>query len=190
MPAEIDAILEDAFERYDEERPNLPAEPNLGGRLMVRLAALTASFYEALVAHGHAPSEARRLTAQVTGHVYRRMTAAPTVAARLVRRGPAGRVALGLDLMRVFPFGPPAYDMRDVAEPGTVGVDVRRCPTADYFRSRDLGELCVESWCNLDFELARSWGAELHRSTTLAGGGERCDFRFRVDGATRDAHGM
>ncbi len=179
-PGELDAVLDDAFERYDRERTDLPAEPNVGGRLMVRLAALTASFYAALVARGRAPDEARRLTSLVTAYVYRGMTAVPTAAAKLLRRGPARRVALGLDLMRVFPFGPPAYDMRDVQETGAVGLDVWRCPTADYFRARGLGELCVDSWCKLDYELARAWGAELHRSATLAAGAERCDFRFQV----------
>jgi hypothetical protein len=28
--------------------------------------------------------------------------------------------------------------------------------------------------------LARDWGAELERTGTIAGGGERCDFRWRV----------
>jgi hypothetical protein len=71
--------------------------------------------------------------------------------------------------------------MRDVDEGlGVVGLDVRRCSMAEYFRTQGLVHLCVETFCALDFELARSWGARLERTTTLAGGGERCDFRFQV----------
>ncbi|MCB9796488.1 MAG: L-2-amino-thiazoline-4-carboxylic acid hydrolase [Alphaproteobacteria bacterium] len=83
--------------------------------------------------------------------------------------------------MRRFSMGPPAFDIRDVPTTSEqVGVDVLRCPAADYIRARDLGELCAQTWCALDFELAERRGAQLKRSSTLAEGGERCDFRFLI----------
>ena len=58
--------------------------------------------------------------------------------------------------------------------------DMVRCPVAEYFRSHDLADLCVQTWCNLDFPLATQWGgATLERTETLAGGGRRCDFRWK-----------
>jgi len=41
--------------------------------------------------------------------------------------------------------------------------------------------LCVDAWCNLDVPLAEKWGSRLERSTTLAEGAERCDFRWRLN---------
>ena len=57
-----------------------------------------------------------------------------------------------------------------------------RCPVADYLTSNGAGDLCVGTWCNLDYPLARMWGGELERHGTLAGGAKRCDFRFRAPG--------
>jgi ubiquinone biosynthesis protein len=61
-----------------------------------------------------------------------------------------------------------------------VAFDVRRCPVAEHFRAEGLSQLCVESWCNLDYAVAEKWGARLERTTTLAEGAERCDFRWCV----------
>lgn len=178
---QIDAAFEDALRGYRMAPVRMPLEPSAAGRLTVRLAALTASFYKTLLHREFPPAEARRLTALVTGYVYERITAIPTAASHLLRSGTAERVSLTLQLMRTFGFGPPAFDMRDVEEPGTIGFDVRRCPIADYFQDQELEELCVESWCNLDYEMAQRWGAKLDRTTTLARGADHCDFRFRVE---------
>jgi hypothetical protein len=41
-------------------------------------------------------------------------------------------------------------------------------------------DLCIETWCNLDFPLAEMWGGRLERTQTLAAGCEHCDFRFKA----------
>jgi ubiquinone biosynthesis protein len=148
---------------------------------MVHLAALTIGLYRALLGRGIAEAEARSLTAGVTSRVYEKMAALPTALSRVGARSPHDRVKRATDLFRRFPFSAPSYDMVDV-EGGSdvVAFDVRRCPVAEHFRAQGLGELCVESWCNLDFPLAEKWGARLERSQTIAGGSTHCDFRWRV----------
>jgi ubiquinone biosynthesis protein len=70
--------------------------------------------------------------------------------------------------------------MEDVAACAeVVAFDVHRCPVADYFRREGRAPLCVPTFCDLDFPLARVWGAVLERTGTLAGGAPRCDFRWR-----------
>ncbi|MFQ5740811.1 MAG: L-2-amino-thiazoline-4-carboxylic acid hydrolase, partial [Acidobacteriota bacterium] len=54
--------------------------------------------------------------------------------------------------------------------------DMRRCPVAEYFRSSGAADLCVGSWCNLDYGLAEMWGGWLERTGTLAGGDDCCRF--------------
>ena len=61
----------------------------------------------------------------------------------------------------------------------TFTFDVYRCPTADYFASQGLSELCVSAFCNLDYPLADKWGVTLERPLTPAGGATHCDFRFQ-----------
>ena len=178
---EVDHLVEEVFRRAD--RAGSPAQKGVGGRLMVRLTALTVSMFEVFLEGGHSEAEAMRRTRLVTAVAYERMTSVPTTAAWLLRRSSDRRVAMLLGWMRRFPFGPPAYEMRDVpTSPGVVGLDVLRCPTAAFMSERGLGEVCVQTWCALDYELAERLGVKLERSATLAEGAARCDFRFRTAG--------
>lgn len=178
---EIKALLADAFARYEALRPDLPDEPSAGGRFMVHLAALTIGLFRALGARGLSEDEARALTADVTSRAYAKMAAVPTLLSSIGSRSRRDRVRRATDLFRKFPFSAPSYQMEDVAAgDDVVAFDVRRCPVAEYFRAQGLSGLCIKAWCDLDFALAESWGARLERTTTLADGGDRCDFRWRV----------
>ena len=180
--AETRAVVNDAFADYERTRESLPPEEQVGPRLMVHLAALTAGFYRALVSRGLEPAGARRRTGRVTAAVYERMGEVPWALSRLGGKEPRVRLEVATDLFRRFPFSAPGYEMVDVpAGADVVAFDVRRCPVAEHLRGEGLGELCLETWCNLDFALAERWGSRLERSETLAEGADRCDFRWRVE---------
>lgn len=179
--ATIRALVRDAFADYEGQRPSLPREPSTGGRLMVELAALTIGLYRALKRRGVPAEEAERLTAAVTTRIYAKMAVLPTALSRLGSRSRRARLQRATDLFRRFPFSAPSYEMVDVAaDADVVAFDVRRCPVAEYFAAQGLAELCVQSWCNLDFALARKWDARLERPLTIAGGADHCDFRWKV----------
>lgn len=55
---------------------------------------------------------------------------------------------------------------------------VRRCPVAEYFGRHGASDVCVGTWCNLDYGLGELWGGRLERDGTLATGAAQCDFRF------------
>lgn len=173
-------IMNQTFSRY-ETPLTAPQQRGLGGRLMVYCAALTAALYRVLLDHGLSEPEARAEAARVTGSIYTKMAAIPWLVARMSTRSPIGRLRKATDAFRHFPFGKPAYMMKDIdSDQATVAFDVKRCPVAEYFRAEGLPELCVETFCNLDFPLAETWGARLERKTTLAGGADHCDFRWRL----------
>lgn len=179
---EIHGVLDEAFKNYEQQRPRLPKKKELGARLMVHFAALTAGFYRALLARRVPDEEARRLTAEVTWHVYDKMAAVPWALARATKRRPHDRLRRATELFRRFPFRAPSYDMVDVdAAADVVAFDVRRCPVAEYFQAQGLSQVCVDAWCNLDVPLAKKWGARLERAGTLAQGANHCDFRWRVE---------
>ncbi len=182
-PRDVASILRAAFDDYERRRAEVPREGG-AARAMVHLAALTAALYRVLLARGLTEGDARRRVADLAWLVYEKMAAVPWAIACVTKRAPRARLQKATDSFRRFPFGPPGYDMVDVpAEAGVVAFDVRRCPVAEYFRAQGLAELCVEAWCDLDIALAEKWGARLERTGTLAGGADRCDFRWCVRGA-------
>jgi ubiquinone biosynthesis protein len=179
---DIHGVLDDAFNDYEQQRLGLPKERELGARLMVHFAALTASFYRGLRARNVTDEDARRLTADMTWRVYEKMAAVPWLIARLTKASSYERLERATQVFRHFPFRAPSYEMVDVdAAADVVAFDVRRCPVAEYFQAQGLSQVCVDAWCNLDVPLAKKWGARLERTGTLAQGAERCDFRWHVE---------
>ncbi len=83
-------------------------------------------------------------------------------------------------VVSTFPFSAPLYEWKDVpSAPGVVGFDCLKCSVARYFKTHQLSELCVRTWCALNFPLAEKvWHAKLDRSGSIAGGQSHCDFRW------------
>jgi ubiquinone biosynthesis protein len=154
----------------------------MGEALMLACAALTVALYRTLLNRGLGSTEARAVTAKATASIYDRMADFPWRIARVTARTPIGRLRRATRVFRRFPFGPPGYLMEDVfSDENTVAFDVKRCVVAEHFREQGLPELCVETFCNLDFALAQKWGSTLNRTTTLASGAPHCDFRWQID---------
>lgn len=68
--------------------------------------------------------------------------------------------------------------MRDVPVERGFGLDVERCVMSDLMRAHDESALCEAVLCAQDLLMADRRGDSLVRTTTLAAGGDRCDFRF------------
>jgi ubiquinone biosynthesis protein len=178
---EVERALQETWRIYDRLMPTIPREATWGGSLMVRLAACAISLYRALLQTNLPANEATRLVSAAAWQIYEKMAAAPRVLASLVTRDPLRRLKVATDLFRRFPFGPPAYRMEDVpAGAGSVAFNVLRCPVAEFFRHEGQPELCVSAFCQLDFPLAKAWGGTLERTSTIAAGAGRCDFRWRA----------
>jgi ubiquinone biosynthesis protein len=187
-PRQLERVWRETWGTYDTLTPTIPPAPTLGARLMLRLAACGIGLYRALLRANVAPEEATRLVSRAAWLVYEKMAVAPRVLASLATRDPLGRLRVATNLFRRFPFGSPSYRMENVAAGAdVVAFDVLRCPVAEFFRREGHPELCVGTFCNLDFPLARMWGGTLERNHTIAGGAERCDFRWRtLTGTTRE----
>jgi len=161
--------------------PSIPKQKNFGAALIVRGAALTIAFNRALLAHGFDRSTAEKVTTAATWKIYRVMGKIPWLLAGVVTRDAHRRLLLATRMFRRFPFGPPSYTWKDVAsDPGVVAFDYLRCPVAEFFKSQNEAGLCFATFCQLDFPLAAEWKAELVRTGSIAGGSERCDFRWRA----------
>ncbi len=65
------------------------------------------------------------------------------------------------------------------------GLDYTECGICKFFQAQGAGEF-VPYLCCLDFIVSERMGTGLVRTTTLAQGGEKCDFRFKrvsIDGS-------
>jgi L-2-amino-thiazoline-4-carboxylic acid hydrolase len=150
----------------------------------VRLACFTMSFFDALLAKGIERAYAIELIADAAWRVYRQWARIALAIARLM---PRSRTALGFaridrrlgSISLRFPFNAPGYLIETIATDGDVAFDVVRCPIASYFRERQAADLCIASWCNLDYALADLTHQALVRTKTLVNGDDRCDFRLR-----------
>jgi len=182
MPREqSDSVLKAVWRFYDEAALLAPKNEGVGPTLVLHLAAITIAFNQALIDAGYSETAAAQLVTDVAWVVYRKMGACVWRLSRLAAKDPFKRIRTATRIFRRFPFGSPAYQWKEIsAQPDTVAFDCTRCPAAEYFASRNRAELCVRTFCNLDFPLAKKWGAELERTGSIAGGAERCDFRWRV----------
>jgi len=56
-------------------------------------------------------------------------------------------------------------------------VDYTECAICKFFAAQDAAEL-TPTICALDFDVNAALEIDLQRTTTLAEGGPKCDFRF------------
>lgn len=173
-------ILSETWDEYEHLTPSIPKQENIGAALILRGAALTIAFNKTLLAHGFEQASAETLVSAAAWKVYRVMGRIPWLATRVVSRDPHRRLLLATRMFRRFPFGSPSYLWRDLdGAPDVVAFDCLRCPVAQFFSAHNQAPLCVATFCNLDFPLAKEWRAELERKGSIAGGAPRCDFRWR-----------
>jgi hypothetical protein len=177
---DVDDLVRVAFAGLAEQRARLPEEPTLGSRQNVVFAALTLAFLDALTRSGVARDHAIELTADICWRIYRRWGQAAAAVARVAVRDPARRLAFSVETFLRYPFNRPGYRYDDVGVPDGRGLDMHRCPVADYLGARGASDLALGAWCSLDYALAEQWHGHLERSGTIAGGSSCCDFRFRA----------
>lgn len=177
-------ILSATWRRYDALEAGLPVAETIGAMLTTHLAALTLAIHESLVAQGLSAEEGHRIVYQIGWSIYERMSDLPLVLAKTLTSSPEKQMRIASDLFRQFPFGSPAYGWRDVdAGANTVAFDCTKCPVAEFFKDQDATDLCVQTWCALDYPLAQKWGGHLERSGTIAMGKDHCDFRWVIEPA-------
>ncbi|HUG25406.1 AarF/UbiB family protein [Piscinibacter sp.] len=186
----VSDLLKQTWDRYYELEPGVVLQPTLGAVFSTHAAALILAMHETLLRHGVSAADSYRAIYDIGWGVYRQMAEPPLLIASAFTRDPRKRLKLATDLFRSFPFGSPSYKWRDApSSDGAIAFDCLKCPVAEFFASHDASELCVQTFCRLDFPLAETWGGQLERSGTIASGAEVCDFRWypiqSVDGALK-----
>lgn len=179
--AEIKEILKKVWSEFESHSEKVPREETVGGRMNIQLACLTLSAFKVLLASGIKRDYATQLVADIAWKVYRQWGVLVISIARILTRNKAKQMETAVNTFLKFPFSPPAYIFERLPAPDGVYLDMLRCPIAEYLEKNQATDLCIESWCNLDFALARMWGGTLERQGTLAMGCDRCDFKFKAN---------
>lgn len=174
---EVEEILYGYWEKYLQLKSEIPTQPTLGGTLMVHLAAMSIAFYRELMLRGQNKEMTTQVFYDIAWKVYVKMG---KLSWWLSGRGNRyNHLLRATRLFRKFPFNSPSYGWQEVGTTtNTVSFNCVKCPVAEYFQSKDLSEFCVATWCALDFPLAEMWDAKLERTGSIAGGAEKCDFRW------------
>ncbi len=179
-PAEVDQILIRGWQNYLLLAPDIPREPTLGNKQNMILAGITLAIFQSLLLGGIERDYAVELIANAAWQIYEKWGRVPRALARLQTRDPVERMRIMVRLFLRYPFNPPGYRFDAPSDSEGIRVNMYRCPVADYLRAHEAADLCVGSWCALDFPLANMWGGWLERSSTLAGGAGFCDFYFKA----------
>tara|TARA_R110002096_G_scaffold2933_3_gene14945 strand:- start:4465 stop:6540 length:2076 start_codon:yes stop_codon:yes gene_type:complete len=179
---DVSEVLRATWARYDELETDLPVADTVGAMLTTHLAALTLAVHDSLVAQGMGVQDSYDVVYQIGWSIYERMSKIPLILAKTMTKNPHKQMRIATDMFRQFPFGSPGYGWRDVdIDPNVVGFDCTKCPVATFFKEQDAAQLCVKTWCALDYPLAQKWGGRLERCGTLAAGNDHCDFRWHTD---------
>lgn len=176
---EVKDILRGYWQRYLKLKPGVPKLPTMGGSLMVHLSAMSTGFYHELTTRGKDEETTTQVFYAIAWKVYQKMGKSSWWLASIVNRTAYDKLLQATKLFRAFPFNSPSYQWKDVTtEKDVVGFDCLKCPVAEYFETKGLSKFCVATWCALDYPLAEMWNAKLERTGSIAGGEDKCDFRW------------
>lgn len=179
-------ILADADAGYPALAERLPAA-GLGAGHLLRIGAYAVALRQALDEVG---VDAHRANALISDIVFQTVMPARTALKRLGRlrhRDPMEAANWSSRLARRLYYRSPDWEMHDVPVAGGFGMDVTRCVVAEYFDSLGMSDLCQAAICEQDVRSATHHGLRFERSGTLAGGSDRCDFRYTAGRSARSA---
>ena len=179
-----DAVAVDARREYEELIPQLPylgGARNLDTWLIIA-AAMFLSFYKPLKARGRPVEE---IGDEVYEGVEAFFASLPRFLTRLYGRlhftrravRQAKKTALESQQRRYAGDWVFAVVEGD-GNPFDWGQDFVECGVCKFFHAQDADEF-VPYMCRLDFVFSDAFGWGLARTTTLAEGSEKCDFRFK-----------
>ncbi len=182
----VRTMLKNAWADYASLKNGVHMEPNFGAKIMVGLAVVSEAFYQQLSQKTGA-QKAYRIFNEIAWDIYSKMGGFTYRLTGMFSKNKYDHLLKATQLFRAFPFSSPSYQWKDLpGEPGVVAFNCERCPVANYFKSRGDAALGFNTWCKLDYKLAKLWGGDLTLTNTIAGGAEVCDFRWKVDEDERE----
>jgi hypothetical protein len=178
---DVKKILTQTWSRFDQLVPKVPKQKTLGNQMNLYLSCVTFSCFQILLEFDVERNYAIELISDVSWKVYEKWGVIPISIAQLWARNPRDRMRFAVKAFLQFPFSPPGYRLNRLPSDDGISFDMQRCVVAEYFQTQGTADLCVGTWCDLDFALAEMWGGWLERTKAIAAGSSLCDFRFKAN---------
>lgn len=125
---EVQPLLETIWTQYAEIEADIPVPDGIGPTLILHLAGATLAANRALRVAGHDEPQSHAILYQIGWRIYRVMGEMPFRLAGGFTEDPHKKLTAATRAFRAFPFGPPAYEWRDVgADADVVAFDCLRC---------------------------------------------------------------
>jgi len=175
---DLDLILKQSWDKYFRSVGELDKQANLGNWMVMNFAHLTLGAFQALLEQGLKEQDAINQIYKLTWEITSIWTKRAKGISGAIFREPMRELSYFVDLaMKTF-FSPPAYRFDTGEVNSGFFLDVKRCPVAELMTANDASDLCIQTWCGVDFGLVKIIGGSLQREGTLAMGREKCDFVF------------
>lgn len=175
---DLNLILASSWNEYFRLISELDKQVNPGNWLVMNFAYLTLAAYQVFIKRGMNEQEAIQLIYQLTWHITSTWALRAKRVSKSIFNAPMRELGFFVDLVMKTFFSPPAYRF-DTGKTGKgFFLDVKRCPVAEMMAANNASELCIQTWCGVDFGLVEIIGGSLQREGTLAMGREKCDFIF------------
>ncbi len=178
----VSQITEKTHQQYKENEPNLLRQKSFGASITIRMACYSVAFYNSLLSVGKNKEESIEILYNICWDIYKIMGDAPMIIANAISSNKHKKMEIATQIFRIFPFSSPDYIWEDVeSDNKTVAFDCKQCRVAEYFMDNNIGDVCYNTWCKLDFPLAEKWGGKLERKGSIANGNKICDFRWKTE---------
>lgn len=178
-PEEVSRLLRESARWRSEARNERPRH-SFGVDLLIRYFEWDLGLYRAALRAKVPPDVARGWIEEVKWDIFGPVTAALFAVSRVRSGRLRTRFRWMLDRMFQIVFTRP-FERTVLPSAHGVAFDVTVCPLAQYFRDRGVPELTDVAACRFDHRLAAQCGVRFERTTTIAAGHPRCDFRFETD---------
>jgi hypothetical protein len=172
----IRALLNSAWEKYESKINELEKQGSLGNWLVMNFAYLTLAAYQVLVDNGTEKDVAIERIRELTWDISSTWAIWGKNLTKYIYRNQMNQLNYFVGIVMKTLFSPPGYKFERGKTENGYYLDVKLCPVADLMIANDAADLCITTWCGVDFGLVDILGGNLQRKGTLAMGEKKCDF--------------
>ena len=191
--ATLDEVIDETKEVFESLIPQIPY---VGGRKnrfsdILPKSAMSLALYKVLKARGMPLEEIGRLNYEIAEQYSKHVPRLLKILQPLLNRLRFSRIIKHMfkkmaerSQKREYPDDWVLFYVKEDAEQFDLGIDFTECALCKFFHQQGADEF-TKYMCLTDFAASWEKGSGLFRTTTLAEGAEKCDFRWKKGGEVK-----